>query len=81
MAQIGSGEKLGEEGIIWDKEIDVPDKWIHYVDGNVYPSMLNLSSYSPRSFRITRYFCSFTFAINLFIPIFEAVAVHLIIYI
>lgn len=32
------GEKAGEKGVVWDKEIDVPEKWIQFVDDNVLAS-------------------------------------------
>ena len=35
MTERESGEKAGEKGVVWDKEIDVPEKWIQFVDDNV----------------------------------------------
>ena len=39
MAERQSGEKPGEKGVVWDREIDVPKKWIQFVDDNVLLSM------------------------------------------
>ena len=38
MTERESGEKAAEKGVVWDKEIDVPEKWIQFVDNNVLAS-------------------------------------------
>ena len=44
MAERQSGERPGEKGLVWDKEIDVPEKWIQFVDDNVFPSKFKTGS-------------------------------------
>ena len=38
MAETELEEKAGEKGVVWDKENDVSERWIQFVDDNVAAS-------------------------------------------
>ena len=45
------GESVPE--VIWDKEIDVPEKWIQFVDDNVVASTFNPVNFTLEEFYLT----------------------------
>ena len=38
MAETESEETAGEKGVVWDKQNEVPERWIQSVDDNVAAS-------------------------------------------